>query len=143
MGAVLSLLGKKVTLTGCNLATRHWLVSQAARLVRARKILERELEKFIHIQPVYERYVRHYQGPGDRTNSPLNPIDPKFSSRGEVNLRRLIEEVGSTPISRNSALLVRDVRVGPNFLVLCIEQYDHHPTGDEMEVPNSADLQNT
>lgn len=93
VGAVLSLLGRKVTLTSCNLATRHWLVSQADRLVRTRKLLERELEKFIHIAPVYEKYVRHYQGPGDRTNSPLNPINPKFSSRGEVNLRRLIEEV--------------------------------------------------
>lgn len=93
VGAVLSLLGRKVTLAGCNLATRHWLVSQAERLVHTRKLLERELEKFMHIQPVYEKYARHYQGPGDRTNSPLNPINPKFSSRGEVNLRRLIEEV--------------------------------------------------
>jgi hypothetical protein len=95
VGAVLSLLGRKVTLAACNLATRHWLVSQADRLVRARKRLECELEKFIHIQPTYEKYARHYQGPGDRTQKPANPIQPKFSSRGDMNLRRLIEEVPS------------------------------------------------
>jgi hypothetical protein len=95
VGAVLSLLGRKVTLAACNLATRHWLVSQADRLVRTRKRLECELEKFIHIQPTYEKYVRHYQGPGDRTQKPANPIQPKFSSRGDMNLRRLIEEVPS------------------------------------------------
>jgi hypothetical protein len=73
--------------------TRQWLTSQADRLVRTRKLLEAELGKFMHVSTVHERYVQHYAGPGDWHNTPLNPRSPKYASRGEVNLRRLMEEV--------------------------------------------------
>jgi hypothetical protein len=78
---------------GCLLQTRSWLVSQAQRLVDARKLLERELAKFTYVTPSLERFLRHY----DKGDEPFfefhNPISPQRSSRGEMNLRRLIEEV--------------------------------------------------
>lgn len=77
--------------------TRTWLVCQADRLVRTRKLLEAELAKFIHVEPVRERYARGCIDPADCTVRPLNPFDPKFSSRGNICLRRLVEEACLLP----------------------------------------------
>lgn len=74
--------------------TRLWLVSQADRLVRERKLLERELNKFTHVTAIQEDHCRHYVRTADdwfRTYH--NPTDPKFSSGGKMNLRRLMQEV--------------------------------------------------
>jgi hypothetical protein len=73
--------------------TRLWLTSQAERLVKMRALLEKELNKFTHVSAVQQGYSRHYRLPSDCFASPLNPINPKYSSRGQMNLRRLIEEV--------------------------------------------------
>ena len=77
--------------------TRAWLVSQADRLVRTRKLLEAELAKFMHVEAVQERYVRACVDPTDCVVQPLNPRNPKFSSRGNLCLRRLVEEVSPPP----------------------------------------------
>jgi hypothetical protein len=58
-----------------------------------RTLLEKELNKFTHVSPSVQAYPRHYRMPSDCVVSPHNPINPKYSSRGQVNLRRLIEEV--------------------------------------------------
>lgn len=73
--------------------TREWLAGQAQRLVASRKLLERELGKFVHVTAVAERFARHYDGADDAAANFHNPVDPKWFGRGRMNLRRLMEEV--------------------------------------------------
>ena len=73
--------------------TRSWLVDQAARLVRLRRLLEGELHKFTNVTITRERYVRHYDQNDGLFFNTHNPVDPKYASRGQMCLRRLIEEV--------------------------------------------------
>ena len=67
-------------------------MGQADRLVRQRRLLESELHKFTNVTPVAERYARHYGQEDERFAAWHNPLHPKYATRGEMNLRRLLEE---------------------------------------------------
>ena len=76
--------------------TRQWLCQQAESLVKQRKMFEMELSKFMHVTATRENYARHFIFAGaDWFRICHNPIDPKFSSGGHLNLRRLVQEVRS------------------------------------------------
>jgi hypothetical protein len=78
--------------------TREWLCAQAARLVGQRRLLEAELSKFAPVATVRERYTRHYAQAEERVFEFHDPINPKYSSRGQMSLRRLIEEACASAV---------------------------------------------